>query len=740
MTDRRHGGADEPSSGDAGADEVDGASAGAAAEVMRADRAATDGVDASVLHLSPEERAERGIDDDEVTEAFLEVARRGDAADKDLRGVTLPALDLDRQTVEGTDRHPIDLRDATIESLSATFATIRLPVHLEGATVGDLTLDESHVEEALLGDGATVTGDFEAFEAHFAGDVEFEGATFEGRVDVDEATFANDVSFDGATFAGEVEARAAEFYGDSNLLDDNTSFTGAAFEAGADFRQASFGFTHFERATFATESDFQEAAFDGDAEFDEVVFEGFADFDEGRFDGDTGFADVEFRADADFRGATFSGGERALDEDATFARSTFAGEADFQHARFRYVTFEAVTFSGQVHFEEATFTADADFPSVHFEAEADFDESRFNEDADFSAAEFADRCVFRGAEFTGGANFLEDDLSFEGAHFGDDADFHNAEITSANFEGTSFGGEIDFSGAVFSDRIDFEATQVADDAFVDFTRAKIKSGRIAQPAEKWVRYDLTLASLGDVELVAATDEDHRRLLDFFRFCRTEFTEFDGHEFDFSGHRQYLDRNAWAIHEFHEPPGADPDYALEMTPEVIETTYLKAKQSAAAVGDMKVAGEFRVKRQQFSRKENLSVVRDSSAPLWTRVKNLGRATENYFLGVTCGHGMRPIRIGFSFLLAPLLYVPLYAFGGSPFRTAAGQVAPSEALTPEGLATLFDVARFSYVSYTTIGYGFLGPEGRAAEVFAASEAYLSVVLSALLVYALVKRSEM
>ncbi|MFC7197379.1 pentapeptide repeat-containing protein [Halosimplex aquaticum] len=585
-----------------------------------------------------------------------------------------------------------------------------------------------------------MTGDLSAFETEFAGDVEFPDASFEGRVDLDEATFANDVSFDGATFADEVEARAAEFYGDSNLLDDNTSFTGAAFAARADFRQADFGFTHFERATFAAEATFQEATFDGDAEFDEARFEGFADFDEARFDGDTGFADVEFRGDADFRGAAFSGRERALDDDATFARSTFGGDAAFQHARFRYVSFAEAAFEGQAHFEEATFTADADFPDVRFGGETDFDEARFHEDADFSAVEFADRCVFRGAEFTGGANFLEDDLTFEGAHFGDDADFHNAEITSANFEDTSFGGRIDFSGAVFTDRIDFEATQVAEDAFADFTRAKIKSGRIAQPAERWVRYDLTLASLGDVELTAATDEDYRRLLDFFRFCRTEFTEFDGHEFDFSAHREYLDRNAWAIHEFHEPPDADPDYALEMTPEVVETTYLKAKQSAAAVGDMKVAGEFRVKRQQHSRAKNLEVVRDGTAPLWTRVKNLGRATENYFLGVTCGHGMRPIRIGFSFLLAPLLYVPFYAFGGSLFETQAGQVPLGDALTTSGLETLFEIARFSYVSYTTIGYGFMGPVGPVAEVAAASEAYLSVVLSALLVYALVKRSEM
>lgn len=726
MTDDGHGGAGE---GEA-----------SAATDLPSSAEAVEGTDSSVLHLTPEERAEQGVSDDEVREAFLAVVREGDGDQKDLQGVTLPAIELDRLTIEGIDRHPVDLRDATIESLSATFATIRVPLRLAGATLGDVTLDEAQVEEAIEADGATVTGDFDAFEAHFAGDVGFEGATFEGHFDVDEATFDNDVTFDGATFQGPVEARAVTFYGDSNLLDDNTSFTDAAFESTADFRQADFEFTHFERVTFADDADFQEASFDGDAEFDDVEFEGLADFDETRFDGDTGFADVAFHDDADFRGATFSGGERALDDDVTFARSVFHGESRFEHARFRYVNFTETTFSSDAHFEEAVFTADADFPDVEFQASADFDETRFHEDADFSDVAFSGRCVFRGAEFTGGANFLEDDLCFEGAHFESDADFHNAEITSANFVDTSFGGEIDFSGAQFSDRIDFEATQVDNDAWVDFTRAKIKRGVISQPAENWVRYDLTLASLGAVELTASTEEDHRRLLDFFRFCRTEFTEFDGHEFEFSGHRRYLDRNAWAIHEFHEPSGADPDYALEMTPEVIETTYLKAKQSAAAVGDMKVAGEFRVKRQQYSRKENLSVVRDSTAPLWTRAKNFGRAAENYFLGVTCGHGMRPIRIGFSFVLAPLLYVPFYAFGGAPFETAAGQIAVSDALSVEGFATLFDIARFSYISYTTIGYGFLGPEGRAAEVFAASEAYLSVILSALLVYALVKRSEM
>ncbi|ELY79325.1 ion channel [Natrinema pallidum] len=49
-------------------------------------------------------------------------------------------------------------------------------------------------------------------------------------------------------------------------------------------------------------------------------------------------------------------------------------------------------------------------------------------------------------------------------------------------------------------------------------------------------------------------------------------------------------------------------------------------------------------------------------------------------------------------------------------------------------------FSYSSYTTIGYGNIGPMGPLVRFLAGSEAYLSTILAALLVYALVNRSEL
>jgi len=700
-----------------------------------------DEVDPSVLHLSPEERDHRGVTDGEVREAFLAVARYGDAEQKDLRGVHLPSLPLDRITLDGADRYPIDLRGATVDGLSAEFAVVRLPLRLEGATVGELSVDEAQFEAGLLASEATVTGDVSATEALFDGDVAFDGATFEGTVDLDEARFRNDVTFDGATFEAAAQFRVVEFYGASNLLEDNSSFRRVQFRDRVDFRQAEFGYAHFEGATFAGDAVFEEVVFGGDVAFTDAVFETLADFDETRFREDVDFGGVRFQGTADFEGAVFSGGQRSLEDDASFEGCVFADVADFYRAKFRGITFANADFEGVADFEAVTVTDDAEFPGAHFADEADFDEARFDADANFREAYFEGRCVFRGAEIRGGDNYLEDDAIFEGAYFGTDADFHETHVSSVNFMDTSFGGEIDFSGSVIEDRIDFRATEVDDDAFVDFTRAKIRGGRIVQPAEGWVRYDLTLASIGDITFDAERDADGRQLLDYVRFCRTEFAEFADHEFDFSAHRDYLDRNAWTIHTFDEPPGIDVEYAREMTPEVVETTYLKAKQAAAGIGDMKVAGEFRVKRQQYSRAKNAEVVRDSSVGAWPRVKNAGRVAENYFLGATCGHGMRPIRIAVAFLVAPLLFVVPYAFGGPAFATTAGQLSSVGAVTtPEGQAILYEIARFSYVSYTTIGYGFLGPEGPLAELLAGSEAFLSTVLAALLVYALVKRSEL
>ncbi len=196
--------------------------------------------------------------------------------------------------------------------------------------------------------------------------------------------------------------------------------------------------------------------------------------------------------------------------------------------------------------------------------------------------------------------------------------------------------------AAFDDRIDFLAEAIDDDTYVDFTDATIKSGVVKQPADEWVRYDFTLASLGDMTLESNDGRGHRKLLDYIRLCKTEFSEFDGYEFDFSAYTEYLDRNDWRLHTFDENP-AEYEYAEAMTPETIETTYLKAKNAASAGGSVKAAGEFRIKRQQYARRKHVAIVRDASADAGSRLRNLSRVAENYFRDISCGHGMCLSRI-------------------------------------------------------------------------------------------------
>lgn len=696
----------------------------------------------AILELSPEERQQRDVTPAEVRDALLETIEQGDQRAKVFEGCSFPELEFDYQEIESANKRPVVFRDCEFPGgIRAAHADFRVPIHFEDCTVAGLELEEARFEYDLTIHSSEVVGGVNGFEARFDRDTDFTGVTFAAPVSMDEATFDDDTNFDDATFEQTASFRAATFAGASNELDDNASFDRVSFEAATNFQQVTFGCASFEGVTFGGRVTFQEVQFAGDATFADGTFNGEVDFDEARFVEDASFGDCVFEDVAVFRGTTFEGGARTLQDDARFADATFQEEVSFRAAEFRYVNFERAAFEENALFEGSRFDADADFIGATFTGEADFDEARFDGDADFSTASFEQQAVFRGATFEGEANHVEQNAVFDAVYFATDVDFDNAAFTSASFRGTGFGGVIDFTGAEFSDEFGFTAEAVDDDTYVNFTDAVLKEGVITQPADHWVRYDFTRASLGDIALEAERKGGHREILDYFRFCNTEFDEFDGYEFDFSAHTYYLDRNDWNLHTFDETPDSDYEYALEMTPENVETTYLKAKKAASAGGYVKAAGEFRVQRQRHARRKHVAIVRDGTADTRARLSNASRTIENYFLDVSCGYGMRLGRILTVFLVAPLFPALLYAFGGQPFRTGAGQLSSiRELATPAGRAILFKNLHFSYITYLTIGYGNIGPKGALARVFAGLEVYLSVILGGLVLYALIKRSEL
>jgi hypothetical protein len=693
----------------------------------------------TLLERSPAEREERGIGDDRLVEALLTVIEQGGREEKVVTDCALPELDLDFRTVDSDNNYPIVFRNCRFDGpISAIDADVTVPVRFENCEIGGFRLEGARFEFDFVVVNSTVTSETDAFEARFDDRFGVTGSTFEAPVALEEARFGNDADFDDATFQASASFRTATFSGTSNELGDNASFEATTFEDETDFHQATFTYGDFAGVTFAGRAGFEEVHFTGDGTFAGGTFEAEADFDEVDFGKDVNFRETVFGGPAVFRGAEFEGGARSLEEDAAFAGAAFQDELNFRDAHFRDVRFDGITVSGHALFERIRFDGDAVFESSTFEGEADFDEARFYADADFTSVSFEGRAVFRGAEFQGGDNHLEEDAKFDDARFSERAGFDDALFSSASFVGTEFAATTDLKGSTF-ERAVFHVVPVTNESYVDFTRAILKDGEIRQPEGGWIRFDLTNASLGSVTLSAASEQDHRELLDYFRFCNTEFNEFDGYDFDFSAHTDYLDRNDWSLHRFDQN-FADTEFELSMTPETIERTYLKAKTAASNAGQMKAAGEFRVKRQQFARKKYVGIARDGTTDLTTRLKNASRAAENALLGVTCGHGMRLGRIVTVFAVFPLLPAMLYAFGGPAFATTIPPLSDAPGLfSQEGLSIFYRNVHFSYISFLTIGYGYIGPTGALARFTAGLEVYINVILSGLVLYCLIKRSE-
>ena len=725
--------------------------------------------DVCVFHMSADERTALDVRPQDVVDRLFENLHTDDPRLNEYVGATLPNLPLTYQQVDAETNHVLNFQHAEIGGIDLTHGRLDHGLNVREATLGRVTFEDATVTGDVEASGTVVTGELDTSEATFEQDVHFDGATFEATVTCDETTFREDTTFEDATFRGVVNFRNATTSGSSHVLADHVSFAGASFRDDAHFRQTDFQYVTFEDCTFEAAADFEHTNFHGDSVFHGCVFDRVADFDEARFSHDAGFKNVRFRDLAEFRGVAFDGGSRTTSDDVTFESAVFEGEADFKLARFRFADFKSavcrgewnldraafdaraechgltvegeanlrnVTFGAPAVFEEAqfegnvagveaTFEDDATFAAATFAGRVTFDEARFHGDTDFGAATFEDAARFRGATFEGGANYREQNCSFDEATFETDADFSGARFTRGSFWETTFEGTCTFREAAFSESGRFHVLPGTKPTCVDLTDATLRSGTIVESGGSVVPYDMTNTTVGDVRLEGEGAEGD--LLDHFRFC---LTDFDG--FDFSNHHGYLERNDWTIHDFIEND-ATGNYAVELTDETIEETYRKAQSSANAVGDTPASREFEFKRYYYNRKKNADILRNEySMNAWGRVKKAASVTLNLFMQVTCGYGNRLPRIAALTFLLPAVFGVFYVLGG-PFETQAGVIW--NAANPGEV--LFDGLYYSYISFSTVGYGDVNPLGWAARLFAMSQGMLNGLFFTLLTFTLFKR---
>ncbi|WP_128478725.1 pentapeptide repeat-containing protein [Halorussus pelagicus] len=722
------------------------------------------------FHMSRDERASNDVSAEEIVAQIKENLRSGGVRANEYVGADLPHLSLTYQDIDGGNNHVLNFQYADIEGLDITHGHLEQGLNLRGATVGALEFESATIDGTLDAADLSVERRFSAYETTFREDVTLQDASFHAEVDCDETTFGDDTTFAGATFHGVAHFRNAETTGTSHVLDDNISFADVEFRDDASFRQATFKYVTFENAGFHAESDFEHVEFEGDAQFGDVVFDRMADFDEARFHDDACFKDARFKQLAEFRGVEFNGGSRTTNDDVTFEAATFEDEADFKLARFRFADFKDATFQGAFNLDRAQFDAradchrievggtaifervaffdgvnfdgsrfegdvrgvdaefhgDADFMATTFRSRVRFTEARFLEDASFREATFQDDAVFRGSIFEGEAKHLEENACFDETTFEALADFQSSSFTNGSFKDVTFHDESNFRESEFHNGVEFRVQSGGSaDTYVDLTEATIVGGTIVIAAESAVIYDLTKATLGDVRL-ESEGSDHE-LLDHFRFCLTDFDHFD-----FSDHHAYLERNDWNVHDFlgDESSGR---YDVEMTSEVVEETYRKAQDSADAVGDTPAMREFEFKRYCYNRKKNLDIVfREYSLNTWGRVKKASSVGLNFFMQLTCGYGNRLPRIAALTFLLPAVFGGLYVLGG-PLQTQAGVIWNAD----QPATTLFEGLYYSYISFSTIGYGDIGPVGWLAKILAASQGMLNGLFFTLLTFTLFKR---
>lgn len=353
----------------------------------------------------------------------------------------------------------------------------------------------------------------------------------------------------------------------------------------------------------------------GDLNLDYDVLESgdnhLIDLRHAKFGGKTTFKSAIVRQPFRLDGAIFRGNARFVDTvfeaEAYFSVTTFHDDAYFINT----------TFDQGGYFYKSTLRGDSDFSMAVFHDEVDFIEATFR------------RVHFREAVFGARADFKK-------------ATFHHGMFWGAKFDGNALFNEsmfdewASFREAVFDGKAQFADLQlVSDSCYIDLRRSSIEQGTLSQPADGKAVYDLKDATVGDLALSDGATSGET--LDYYRLLNTTF---DG--FDFGRYRDALNATGWAIHDVVQAVAVDEGRS-DPSPGNLESTYLKAKNGANRIGDVKAAAEFFRKEMTYRRRQHALRARDRTESIGERTKAAWRWSANALLDVTAGYGERSSRV-------------------------------------------------------------------------------------------------
>ena len=334
---------------------------------------------------------------------------------------------------------------------------------------------------------------------------------------------------------------------------------------------------------------------------------------------------------------------------------------DLRHARFERETswwytivrqpiaFDGVHFESRPTFSETVFNGEVYLNKARFEAPAQLFNTKFAGGIWGNNVKFTE-ANFHLATFGGPADFSESSFEraqFRETHFEGDARFTGASFENVSFTGAYFGEFLYLNDVTFPEEVCIRHATVdglaaienvsttTGSCYIDLSKSIVPDGRLYLSPHETLVYNLTDATLGDVDL---TDEDPPD--DFFNHYRFLHTTFDG--FDFGKYRDVLNAATWQLHDVVDIPNLELR-AEPPTDGDLESTYLKAKNGANAIGDTKAAAEFFRKEMLYRRAQYLPTVFDDSEDIRKRLAAGGRWGANTLLDITAGYGERPSRV-------------------------------------------------------------------------------------------------
>ncbi|WP_137285473.1 pentapeptide repeat-containing protein [Halorussus salinisoli] len=465
--------------------------------------------------------------------------------------------------------------------------------------------------------------------------IDLRESVFEGRIDASNTTIDHALWLSGSEFHSTVSFAEATIYGAVNVKDTR-------FAASLLFDEAELYALDLSDAVIEGSARFREANVDQTLTCRGATIDRF-DLERVDADGDVNLTELETSArlrldNADIGGqvaanrAILSNGLWAVD--LTVSKGVAIGDTHIGGP----VHLDDATLEGQSRvnaatFGDRTFLRDATVETLLVSS------TTFQETAGFDGTTF-DRAEFRGTSFHETAEF--EATTFETLVF-----VPNRTPRYVTFRSVTIGDEV---------RIAPESNHGNTDVrWLDLRESKLHEGALTQPKKGSVVYDLAGAEVGDVSFEGTS---RGSLLSWYNLRRTTF---DG--FDFGDYRRELDEADWRLHDLNPSMEqvrrsitAVSDSPVDR-PEVLETTYLKARTEAANRGDNEAASRFFRHEMRWRRKRHLSQVR-SGHSVKRRLQGLARGVYNWLLGAMTGHGELSRRVVYSSTFIIVVFAVVY----------------------------------------------------------------------------------